>query len=137
MNFYFGPFHPLKTPFYTYKPRIEHFQLDNHFLLASLRKYSSFTIPSPLDPTATIPSDSLLTYAINPSSGALTLIDAVAAGGSSPKQFSLNKAGDKIAVSVQNDGWVVVFERDAKTEKVGERVAVVRGLGEGGVVCTV
>lgn len=78
-----------------------------------------------------------MTYAINPSSGELTLIDAVAAGGSSPRQFSLNKAGDKIAVSVQNDGWVVVFERDVKTGKVGKRVAVVGGLGEGGVVCTV
>lgn len=40
-------------------------------------------------------------------------------------------------MSVQNDGWVVVLERDVKTGKVGERVAVVGGLGEGEVVCTV
>jgi hypothetical protein len=72
-----------------------------------------------------------LTYAINSSSCALTLIDAATAGGSSPRQFSLNTAGDKTVVSVQNVGWVVVFERDAKmgkVGKVGERVAVVGDL---------
>lgn len=54
-----------------------------------------------------------------------------------PRQFSLNKAGDMVAVSVQNDGCVVVFERDVKTGKMGRIVAVVGGLGAGGVVCTI
>ena len=80
----------------------------------------------------TILSDLLLTYAINAASRELTLIDAVAAGGSSPRQFSLNRAGDKVAVSVQNDGWVVVFDGDVKTGKMGKIVAVVGELRAGG-----
>jgi hypothetical protein len=40
-------------------------------------------------------------------------------------------------VNVQNDGWVVVFDRDVKTGKVGKIVAAVGGLGVGGMACAI
>jgi 6-phosphogluconolactonase (cycloisomerase 2 family) len=110
-------------------------QPDNRYLIASLRNDSSFNIPSPVNSSTTIPSDSLLTYAIDRNSGRLELVQAVPAGGSSPRQFSLNAAGDRVAVAVQTNGWVAIFERDVESGKIGKLLAVKGGLGENGVVC--
>ena len=110
-------------------------QPDKRFLLASLRNDSSFTIPSPVTPNITIESDSLLTFSIDDLSGALTLTDAVPAGGSFPRQFSMNAAGNQIAVAVQTNGWVAILKRDVGTGRVGGFVAVLEGLGLNGVVC--
>jgi 6-phosphogluconolactonase (cycloisomerase 2 family) len=65
----------------------------------------------------------------------LELVEAVPAGGSSPRQFSLNAAGDRVAVAVQTNGWVAIFERDVESGKIGKLLAVKGGLGENGVVC--
>jgi 6-phosphogluconolactonase (cycloisomerase 2 family) len=64
------------------------------------------------------------------------LIDEVPASGSSPRQFALNIAGDKVAVGVQNNGWAIIFNRDTKTSEMVNQLAVVGGLRAGGVVCT-
>jgi hypothetical protein len=47
------------------------------------------------------------------------LADAVAAGRSSPRQFSPNGTGYKVVVSIQNDEWVVILEMNVKTGKGG------------------
>ncbi|KAL9580480.1 MAG: hypothetical protein Q9203_006281, partial [Teloschistes exilis] len=52
------------------------------------------------------------------------------AGGSFPRQFSLNKIGDLVAVGLQNSGRVVVYSRDVASGKIGdEAVADYEGLG--------
>ena len=43
-------------------------------------------------------------------------------------------------MAVQDDGWVVILERDVGSGKVGGVVSVVGGLGSGGrtgVVCVI
>ena len=107
--------------------------------MLSLRNDSYYRIPSPIDFTTTIPADSLLTFALAPQPGSPRLISATAAGGSFPRHFSLNAAGDRVAVAVQTNGWVGVFERDVRTGEMGRLLAVRDGLGNGentgGVVC--
>ena len=117
-----------------------HVSPDNRFLLASLRDDNSFTIPSPLNSSQMITSDSLLSYEIDAMTGKVDLVQEAPAGGATPRQFALNKKGDLVAVAVQNDGWVVVLERDCVSGKVGGPVGVVGGLGKGaqtGVVCVI
>jgi 6-phosphogluconolactonase (cycloisomerase 2 family) len=65
----------------------------------------------------------------------LGLVDAAPAGGSFPRQFSVNAAENQIAVAVQTNGWVAVLERDTETWRVGGCVAVQLDLGMSGVVC--
>lgn len=101
-----------------------------------MRGDASFNITSQLNATQIIPSDSLITYSICPA-GSLTLVGNKAAGGSSPRQFSLNAHGDKVAVGVQDNGWVVVYDRDTETGEIGDQLGVVGGLGATGVVCTI
>lgn len=103
--------------------------------MISLRNDSSFSIPSPLDPDINIPADSLLTYSITQNSGEIKLVDAAAAGGSFPRQFSLNETGSQVAIAVQTNGWVAIYHRDTDTGKVGKRLALQGGLGENCVVC--
>ncbi|KAL8660067.1 MAG: hypothetical protein Q9202_006833 [Teloschistes flavicans] len=53
------------------------------------------------------------------------------AGGSFPRQFSLNKAGDRVAVGLQNSARVVVFGRDVASGEVGgEAVADYEAVGQ-------
>jgi 6-phosphogluconolactonase (cycloisomerase 2 family) len=40
------------------------------------------------------------------------------AGGWQPRQFSFNKAGDKIAVGLQTNRTVVIWKRDLKSGKI-------------------
>ncbi|KAH8663575.1 Lactonase, 7-bladed beta-propeller-domain-containing protein [Tricladium varicosporioides] len=106
---------------------------NNKFLMTSLRNDSSFSIPSPTNPSSnqTISSDSLLTYSISPSTGLIDLVDEVAAGGSYPRQFSLNKGGDLVAVAEQYDGNVVILGRDVHTGNVEGVVAAMGNMGSG------
>lgn len=39
-------------------------------------------------------------------------------GGYSPRQFMINRSGDKIAVGHQNNNTVVIWKRDVETGKV-------------------
>lgn len=68
----------------------------------------------PLNSTI-IHSDSLISYAISPSTGELVLKDSVPVGGSIPRQFAMNGAGNLVAVGLQIDAAVVVLERDVRT----------------------
>ncbi|KAJ8064318.1 hypothetical protein OCU04_006664 [Sclerotinia nivalis] len=111
---------------------------DNNFLIISQRNDTHFSIPNPSSSSSTaktIPSDSLLTYSLNHANGNFSLISIDAAGGSFPRQFSINKAGDLVAVGLQNDGRLVIIKRDVETGKGMEIVAAINITGQ--VVCAV
>ncbi|APA08283.1 hypothetical protein sscle_03g030530 [Sclerotinia sclerotiorum 1980 UF-70] len=111
---------------------------DNNFLIISQRNDTHFSIPDPSSSSSTpstIPSDSLLTYSLNHNNGNFSLISIDAAGGSFPRQFSINKAGDLVAVGLQNDGRLVIIKRDVQTGKGLEIVAAMDIAGQ--VVCAV
>ncbi|THX12202.1 3-carboxy-cis,cis-mucoante lactonizing enzyme [Aureobasidium pullulans] len=110
---------------------------DNRFLIISNRNNTSFHIPSPSSSphnTTSIPSDSLSTFSLQ-KDGTLKHIQLWPSGGMFPRHFSLNKFGDLLAVGMQYDRSVVVFERDAALGTVGKPVA--RWVGGGNVTCVV
>lgn len=79
--------------------------------------------------SGTIKSDPLINYSIQ-DDGSLSLLQEVAAGGNLPRQFSINKAGTRVAVGLQKDHRVVVIERDPKTGKMGKFVGYADISGE-------
>jgi 6-phosphogluconolactonase (cycloisomerase 2 family) len=99
-------------------------QPDGKFLLTSARNATLFNIPN-FDPTNStkIPSDTLQSWAIDGSTGKLTFDQLAPAGGSFPRQFSVNKDGSLAAVGLQYDSRVVVIERDVASGKLGKFVA--------------
>ncbi|KAH7029825.1 Lactonase, 7-bladed beta-propeller-domain-containing protein [Microdochium trichocladiopsis] len=103
---------------------------DQRFVLISSRNEASLTIPAFDGSATTIPSDPIISFAINPASGQLTLTQIAPAGGLNPRGFSLNKAGTLVASALQNDNRVVVYKRDVKTGKLGAVVASAT-VGEG------
>ncbi|THZ84624.1 3-carboxy-cis,cis-mucoante lactonizing enzyme [Aureobasidium pullulans] len=110
---------------------------DNRFLIISNRNNTSFHIPSPSSSphnTTSIPSDSLSTFSLQ-KDGTLKHIQLWPSGGMFPRHFSLNKFGDLLAVGMQYDRSVVVFERDVALGTVGKPVA--RWVGGGNVTCVV
>lgn len=111
---------------------------DGKFVIASNRRDLSFNATTrPI--SYPIASDSLATWAITSTTdggaGPLDFQGLSPAGGSYPRDFAINKAGDLIAVGLQQTGRVVVFERDVDTGVFGEEVGSVDGLG--GVTCVV
>ncbi|EJT77670.1 3-carboxymuconate cyclase [Gaeumannomyces tritici R3-111a-1] len=92
-----------------------HLSPDSRFLLVSSRSDKSFTIPSFDGSAASIPSDTISSFTVDPATGALALAQTFPAGGLIPRQFSINKAGDRLAVGLQADGRVVIIERDVRT----------------------
>jgi 6-phosphogluconolactonase (cycloisomerase 2 family) len=70
-----------------------------------------------------VPSDPLITFSIDGETGVLTHVQTAPAGGVNPRHFSFNKDGSRVAVGLQADGRVVVFERDTATGKLGKTVA--------------
>ncbi|THW25621.1 3-carboxy-cis,cis-mucoante lactonizing enzyme [Aureobasidium pullulans] len=111
---------------------------DNRFLIISNRNNTSFHIPSPSsithNHTTSIPSDSLSSFSLQ-KDGTLKHIQLWPSGGMFPRHFSLNKFGDLLAVGMQYDRSVVVFERDVALGTVGKPVA--RWVGGGNVTCVV
>lgn len=63
------------------------------------------------------PSDTLSTWAIN-EDGTLEFVQNAPSGGYLPRQFSINKAGDMIAVGHQVNQTVVIWKRDVETGKI-------------------
>ncbi|KAL2878226.1 hypothetical protein SGCOL_006477 [Colletotrichum sp. CLE4] len=63
------------------------------------------------------PSDTMSTFAIK-DDGSLELVQLAPSGGWSPRQFSINKAGDLIAVGHQNNRTVVIWKRDLVSGKI-------------------
>lgn len=106
-------------------------QPDQAFLIASSRNEAIWNIPS-FDPSsnATIPSDTLINFSIDPATGALTQLQEVPSGGSFPRHFSFNEATDLVAVIQQRDGRVVVIERDPESGLLGDFVANADVAGE-------
>ena len=108
---------------------------DNRFVVISNRNDSAFSIPSPDPKDATRElSDSLSTFKLN-SDGSLTFHQLWPAGGSYPRQFSMNKYGDLVAVGLQYSSRVVILSRDVETGLIGDAVGDVQGLGN--VTCVV
>jgi 6-phosphogluconolactonase (cycloisomerase 2 family) len=85
------------------------------------------------------PSDTLTTFLIK-DNGTLEPVQAAPSGGWLPRQFSFNKAGDKIAVGHQVNQTVVIWKRDVKTGKIvteeeGGKLAQIKLTGD--VVATI
>ena len=76
-----------------------------------------------------ISSDSILSYRIDPKTGALESANSAPSGGSIPRQFSLNNTGDKIAIVSQRNGWVSIFERNIVTGEIGKLIGFRGGFG--------
>lgn len=98
-------------------------QPDNRFVVISNRNNTSFQLSNP-DPSnsTTIPSDSISTFRLN-TDGTLTFIQLAPAGGSYPRQFSINAIGDLVAVGLQYSALVVIKARDVATGLIGETLA--------------
>ncbi len=104
---------------------------DSKFLLTSSRNATFFNLTN-FDKTNStkIPSDTLQSWAIDHATGELSLKQITPAGGSFPRQFSVNKAGDLVAVGLQMDGRVVVIERNVVDGTLGDFVANVDVAGQ-------
>jgi 6-phosphogluconolactonase (cycloisomerase 2 family) len=99
-------------------------QPDQRFVILSSRGENSLNFPN-FDPTnsTALPSDPLVSFAIDKKTGWLSLVQTAPAGGLNPRGFSLNKAGTLVASALQDDNRVVVIERDVKTGMLGKIVA--------------
>ncbi|KAH8795096.1 3-carboxymuconate cyclase-like protein-like protein [Hyaloscypha sp. PMI_1271] len=104
---------------------------DNKFLLTSSRNATLFQLDN-FDKTNStkIPSDTLHSWAIDHATGKLSLKQIAPAGGSFPRHFSVNKAGDMVAVGLQMDGRVVVIERNVADGMFGDFVASMDVAGQ-------
>ncbi|KAK4236202.1 Lactonase, 7-bladed beta-propeller-domain-containing protein [Achaetomium macrosporum] len=94
---------------------------DRKFLTLSSRNEKSLQYT--LANGTTVPSDPLITFAINAATGALSHVQTAPAGGINPRHFSFNKDGTRVASALQSDGRIVVFERDVASGKIGKAVA--------------
>ena len=102
---------------------------DSKYLIVSNRNDSTFLLPNTNPKNATaIPSDSMASYAIMPN-GTLQFAQLFPAYGSFPRNFDINKAGDKVAIGLQNDGRVAVFQRNPVNGLVGAPLAIWEGAG--------
>jgi 6-phosphogluconolactonase (cycloisomerase 2 family) len=97
---------------------------DHRYLLTSSRNDSLFQIPN-FNPSNSTPvaSDTLQVWKIDQQTGKLKFEQLSPAGGNFPRQFSVNKNGTLAAVGLQNDGRVVIIERDVHDGKFGKFVA--------------
>ena len=75
-------------------------------------------------------------FSISPLDGTLTFLQLFPAGGSYPRQFALNRAGNLVAVGMQETGTVSILERDVASGVFEREVASIAIAG-GEVVCTV
>ena len=71
---------------------------------------------------STIISDSLATFSLN-STGTFDFVDLFPAGGRYPRQFSLNRRGNLVAVGLQLSSKVVVISRNVTTGHFLQQVA--------------
>ncbi|KAL0934822.1 extracellular aldonolactonase [Colletotrichum truncatum] len=113
-----------------------HVSPDSKYLIISSRGVNTFKIPN-FDPnnSTQIVSDAMATFAIDHETGHLNFTQLHPSGGRFPRQFSINKAGDQVAVGLQQDGRVVVIERDVETGLLKDFIANISITGE--VVCVI
>ena len=95
---------------------------------------STTTIDRICSDATPVASDSLSIFQLRPNGG-LHFVKLHPAGGSFPRHFSANKAGNLVAVGLQRSGKVTILRRDAEKGQVLEAVAEIDGLGE--VTCVV
>ncbi|KAF1983870.1 putative isomerase YbhE [Aulographum hederae CBS 113979] len=108
---------------------------DLRFLIVSNRNDASFMIENYDPKNSTLEaSDSLATYELK-DDGSFSFLQLSPAGGLMPRHFSINQAGDRIAVGLQKSSRVVILERDVSTGKLGVAAADVPVSGE--VTCVV
>ena len=62
--------------------------------------------------------DSITIYAINPASGALTMVDRVPTQGKIPRNFEIDPTGRYLFAANQESDSIVVFSRDAETGRL-------------------
>ena len=96
---------------------------DGKQLIVSNRNATFFHISNP-DPknTTNVPSDTLATFDIAGGDGKMRFCELSPAGGSFPRQFSINKRQDLVAVGLQNSGLVAIFSRDLRTGTIGNKI---------------
>ena len=91
---------------------------DNQYLLISNRNDTTFTLPNAIGK-----SDSISTFQLG-ENGNLTAIHQLwPAGGSYPRHFETNAAGNLVAVGLQLSGAVAILKRDVATGLIQEPVA--------------
>lgn len=95
--------------------------------MASSRTESNFDIPA-FGGSGTIKSDPLISYSIG-DDGQINFLQETAAGGREPRQFSMNKAGTRVAVGLQTDSRVVVIERNPTSGRLGKFVSYANVAG--------
>jgi len=69
------------------------------------------------------PTDSLVSFSISLTNGSLKKLPLVSAHGSFPRQFALNRAGNLLAVGLQNSGNLVVLRKNLSSGLFDEEVA--------------
>lgn len=100
-------------------------------MIVSSRGENSFTLPNfDASNSTEIVSDAIITFSVDHGSGELALLQTFPSGGRFPRQFSINKAGDLLAVGLQSDSRVVVIERDVETGLLQRFVANATVAGE-------
>jgi 6-phosphogluconolactonase (cycloisomerase 2 family) len=96
---------------------------DNRFLLLSNRNSSIFTLPNPDASNSTaVASDSITTFSLS-KEGKLRFVQAWPTYGLFPRHFSLNAAGNLLAVGNQNSANVVLMKRDVATGLIEDVLA--------------
>jgi 6-phosphogluconolactonase (cycloisomerase 2 family) len=99
------------------------------FLILSSRFERALSVPS-FNNTGSIPSDPLITFSVDTTTGLVAHRQTRAAGGVNPRHFSLNKAGTLVGAGLQNDGRAVVIQRDPGSGLLGDIIADVDIEGE-------
>lgn len=57
-------------------------------------------------------SDTMITFSINNATGTPKFLEVYPAGGSYPRDFSINEAGNLLAIGLQYSSSVVIMERN-------------------------
>ena len=96
-------------------------QLFGNFLYAANRA----------DQTFGTDQDSIATYTINPSTGALTWLEAANAHAYYPRTFQINRAGTLVAVGGQTSSNVAILSRDVSTGRIGGLIANIQVASRG------
>jgi len=86
----------------------------DNFLYASNRRDLQFS-----------PNDSIASFSLN-EAGDMTFQQITSSGGTYPRTFSINKAGDLVVIGDQTTANVVVVKRDVSTGLLGAQVASMR-----------
>ncbi|KAH7418583.1 Lactonase, 7-bladed beta-propeller-domain-containing protein [Cadophora sp. MPI-SDFR-AT-0126] len=84
---------------------------DNKFLIISSRM-DKLNPPGPMNPNS--PSDTLVTFSLDPTTGFPKLLQKFSAGGIGPRSFAINKAGDRVAIALATSNKLVILARDIK-----------------------